>query len=172
MLGFTEDDFDEEGKFLLAQIKAVKAGKPLDAKRVGAILAGECDSSNTDMALLQLAAVMRRKGDKTAKQFAKLIQAAFEKHVASIAKRPRKWFSAILRGEAMKVVKGDVAFAEPLLAKAMKAKTDANFLKDVIYMVAGVDKKRAQRMYDVVQEAAKTKTEWVFKMPTYKPTRM
>lgn len=170
--GFTEDDFDKDGKFLLAQIKALKDGKPLDVKKLASIIEAETEDSNTEVAIYKLAETAKRKGDKTAKQVAGLIQAAFEKHVAAIARKPRQWLSAGLRADAMRIVKGDVAFAEPLLAKAMKAKgVDKDFLSDLILMVEMQDKKRAKRMYETVQDAAKTKPEWVFKMPFRHPDR-
>lgn len=171
MMDFGEDDISKEGKFVVTQIAALKAGKPLDMKKLAPILASETDCSNTEMVILKLADSAKRKGNKTAKQMADMLRAAFESHVKAIAKKPRQWCSATLRADAMKIVKGDVAFAEPLLAQAMKAKTDVAFLKDLVYLVAGLDKKRAQRMYDSVQEAAKAKPEWVFAMPAHKPAR-
>jgi hypothetical protein len=73
----------------------------------------------------------------------------------------------------MKVLKADVAFAEPLLAKAMKANgVDKDFSSDLILMAEQQDKKRAKRMYETVQEAARTKREWVFAMPFHHPARI
>jgi hypothetical protein len=172
MMGFEEDDFDEDGKFVLEQIKAIKAGKPLDVKKLAPIIWSDDLGSNTEVALFKLAETAKRKGDKPAKQLAALIQATFEKHVVAIAKKPRRWISAGSRGDEMKILKADIAFAEPLLDKAMKARgVDKDFLSDLILMVLQQDKKRGQRMYDKVQEAAKTKPEWVFKMPFRHPAR-
>jgi hypothetical protein len=166
-----EDEMSDGFKFVRDQIAAVKAGKSLDAKKLLSLLYEQSKDSDTEMAIFKLAEAAKRKGDKSAKQFADVMRAAFEKHVAAIARKPRKWWEAGSRGYAMKTVRGDVAFAEPLLVKAMKGKADKDFLSDLILLVLQQDKARAKRMYETVQEAAKKKPEWVFPMPFVHPAR-
>ena len=88
-----EDAMSEDCKWVRDQIAVVKAGKSPDAKKLLSILYEETDS-DTEAVIYKLVETARRKGDKSAKQFATAIQAAFEKHVATIAKKPRKWFEA------------------------------------------------------------------------------